>query len=88
MSKVAVVLDEDRHTGPQLFVFTDTAKAIEWAKARAREHACCTEFEEFMAPYEDGDGMVYDVQYCIEGDRISVTQCEVDAELEVGGSTP
>lgn len=87
MSKVAVVTVEDRHFDIQPFVFTDTAKAIEWAKARAREHTACNEFEEFMASYDDDTGMVYDVVYCIEGDRISVTECEIDGELPKASAT-
>ena len=83
MSKVAVVIWEDRHTEPAPYVFTDTAVAIEWAKARAREHTVCDEFEEFASPE---DGVVYAVTYCVEGDHISVTECEIDAEA--GGSTP
>lgn len=85
MSKVAVVIWEDRHTGPAPYVFTDTTTAIEWAKARAREHTVCDEFEEFIDP-NDSDGIVYAVTYCVEGDRISVTECDIDAEMK--GANP
>lgn len=85
MSKVAVAIWEDRHVDIAPYVFTDTQEAIEWAKARAREHTVCDEFEEFIDPNNE-DGMVYAVTYCVEGDRISVTECVVDAEA--GGSNP
>jgi hypothetical protein len=77
---VAVVIWEDRHVDIQPFVFTETADAIEWARDRAREHTMCEGFEEFIDPDHE-DGIVYAVTYCIEGDRISVTECEIDAEV-------
>lgn len=85
MSKVAVAIWEDRHVDITPHVFTTTEVAIEWARARAREHTVCDEFEEFIDP-DDPNGIVYAVTYCVEGDRISVTEVVIDAEA--GGSNP
>lgn len=86
--KIAIVIWEDRHTDVGAYPFTDTAKAIEWAKARAREHDRQGDLDETLTDAAIREGCVYYGCYSVEGDCISVVERVLDAELEPGGTNP
>jgi hypothetical protein len=85
--KLAVVLWQDRHADPTIHLFTDQAKAIEWARQRAKESDRHGDFEE--TELTDGmkkAGWVYDVKYSCEGDGLRVEMIEVDKDASSAGT--
>lgn len=75
---IAVVIWEDRHRDVDALPFTDTAEAIGWAKARARESDRHGELDETLTDAAKSEGYVYCGCYSSEGDCISVVERVVD----------
>lgn len=71
--KIYVVIWEDRHTDTDAFVFSTAEKAIEFAKAKAREYDRYGYFEEKVIK-----GWLYYACYSTEGDNLRVIECEMD----------
>lgn len=87
MSKLAVVIWEDRHADVGVHLFTDTARAIEWARIQARKSDRHGNLDETLTEAAAREGYVYHGRYSSEGDSISVIERRVDAEL-AAGTTP
>jgi hypothetical protein len=79
MTTLSVVLWQDRHTDPSVHLFTDRATAEDWARTQARNSDRHGDYEENIY----GDALV--VGYSCEGDSLTVTTADVDAEL-LGGT--
>jgi hypothetical protein len=68
---------KDRHTDPEAFPFSTAEKAIEFARAKAKEYALSPEdFEEHQTP----QGWLYYATYSCESDSVWVLEKELDGE--------
>ena len=72
--KLYVVIWKDHHTDTGAFVFSTAEKAIEFAKAKAREYARHGDLTE-----ENIKGWLYYGRYSCEGDSLHVIERELDA---------
>ena len=74
--KIYAALWNDRHSDPGVYLFSTAELAMTWAKKTCREYNRFGGLEES----EGESDCLYIGTYSCEGDGITVTECEVDAE--------
>jgi len=75
--KIAVVLHEDRHTDPGLFLFEDPEEAIAFAKERAREFDRRGQLDETLTRPMTDAGWLYSASLGDDGGCLRVELCDV-----------
>lgn len=69
-----VVIHEDHHADTDLEVFLDASKAVEYAKATAREYDRFGELDETMTDAMKQAGWLYYGRYSCDGDSVRVVK--------------
>jgi len=78
--EIYIAIWKDRHRDTTAHPFTDADKAVEWAKAKAKDYARDpVDYEE--RDYGKDDGWIFYADYSCEGDCIYVTKTELDKEI-------
>jgi hypothetical protein len=70
--KVYAILLQDRHCDPEVTVYADRQRAIDAARAMARQNDRHGDYEE-----REIDGWVFHAEYSCESDSVTVLECEV-----------
>ena len=73
-----VALWTERHSDYTVYLFSNKAVAIAWAKEQAKAYAQVEEdYYEHITPF---DNQVFSVDYSCENDNITIFKCEVNSE--------
>jgi hypothetical protein len=78
IDSVYVVLLMDRHTGPQVEIFSDKDKAINHAKDIVRGYGYGELIDEELAKEMQKEGWLYYNCYSCEGDYVVVMEQEIN----------
>lgn len=83
--KIFIVVQEDRHTDPDVQLFSTEEKAIAYAKSVMEENKDQAQFvdeDEMYLPDEalDDGGLLFHGTYSTEGDCVWVSSREVDED--------
>lgn len=73
-----VAIWEDRHCDTSVRVFSDSDKAVEWAKATVRKCDRWGELDETMTSSMQAAGWIYRGRYSYDGDCIRVVKAVMD----------
>ena len=74
--EIFIVIIEDRHCDVTAHPFSNQDKAIEYAKAKAKEY--CRYEEDYEE--EDIDGWIFYAKYSCESDSVRVVKTTLDKE--------
>ena len=79
MKEIYIAIWEDHHADTTAHPFSDPQKAIDWARAKAKES--CNYLGDYAEhDYGEDEGWIFYADYSSESDRVYVVIAEMDAE--------